>query len=49
VGGIPVPTTQDFNIVMQDRRPGDQVSVTWRDASGATHSATAVLSAGPPA
>jgi S1-C subfamily serine protease len=49
VGGISVPTTQDFNIVMQDRRPGDQVTVAWRDASGHTHSAAAVLSAGPPA
>jgi S1-C subfamily serine protease len=49
VGGIPVPTTQDFNIVMQDRRPGDQVTVAWLDASGHTHAAVAVLSAGPPA
>jgi S1-C subfamily serine protease len=49
VGGIPVPTIAGFNIVMQDRRPGDQVTVTWRDASGGTHSAVAVLSAGPPA
>ena len=49
VGGIPVPTTRDFNIVMQDRRPGDEVTLTWRDATGATHSAGAVLSAGPPA
>jgi S1-C subfamily serine protease len=49
VGGIPVPTTQDFNIVMQDRRPEDHVTIAWRDASGHTHSAVAVLSAGPPA
>jgi len=49
VGGIPVPTTSDFTIVMQDRRPGDQVTVTWRDAAGGAHSAVAVLSAGPPA
>jgi hypothetical protein len=34
---------------MQDRRPGDEVTLTWRDATGATHSAGAVLSAGPPA
>lgn len=49
VAGIPVPTTAGFNIVMQDRRPGDQVTVVWRDAAGHTHSAVAVLSAGPPA
>jgi S1-C subfamily serine protease len=49
VGGIPVPSMADLNVVMQDRRPGDDVTVVWRDASGATHSAVAVLSAGPPA
>jgi S1-C subfamily serine protease len=49
VGGIPVSSKSDFNIVMQDRRPGDSVTVTWRDVSGRPHSAVAVLSAGPPA
>ena len=48
-GGIPVPSMTDFNQVMQDRRPGDSVTVVWRDAAGATRSAAAVLSAGPPA
>jgi S1-C subfamily serine protease len=49
VGGIPVTSTSDFNIVMQDRRPGDEVTVMWRDPSGGTRSAVAVLSAGSPA
>lgn len=49
VGGIPVTSTSDFNVVVQDRRPGDNLAVTWRDVSGGTHSAVAVLSAGPPA
>jgi len=49
VGGIPVTSMTDFTIVMQDRRPGDDVTVTWRDAHGAPHSAVAFLSAGPPA
>lgn len=49
VGGTPVPSLADFNFVMQDRRPGDDVTVVWRDASGTTHNAVAVLSAGPPA
>jgi S1-C subfamily serine protease len=49
VGGIPVPSMADFNFVMQDRRPGDNVTVIWHDASGAQHTAVAVLSAGPPA
>jgi S1-C subfamily serine protease len=49
VGGIAVPSMADFNFVMQDRRPGDNVTVIWHDASGAQHTAVAVLSAGPPA
>jgi len=49
IGGIPVPSMADLNVVMQDRRPGDDVTVVWRDAAGATHTAVAVLSAGPPA
>jgi len=49
VGGIPVPSMADFNVVMQDRRPGDDVTVIWHDRSGAQHTAVAVLSAGPPA
>ncbi len=49
VGGVAVTSASDFNVVMQDRRPGDEVAVTWRDASGGMHSAVAALSAGPPA
>jgi len=49
VGGVAVTSTADFNVVMQDRRPGDSVTVMWRDVAGRVHSAVAVLSAGPPA
>ncbi len=49
VAGIPVTSASDFTVVMQDRRPGDDVTVTWRDVHGTAHSALAVLSAGPPA
>ncbi len=49
VAGLAVPSVADFNQVMQDRRPGDSVAVTWLDTGGATHSATVTLSAGPPA
>ena len=49
VAGVAVTSASDFNIVMQDRRPGDDVTVTWRDVHGTAHSAHAVLSAGPPA
>jgi S1-C subfamily serine protease len=49
VAGLAVPSLADFNQVMQDRRPGDGVAVTWLDTGGASHSATVTLSAGPPA
>jgi S1-C subfamily serine protease len=49
VASIPVTSLTNLNRVMQDRRPGDSVTVTWNDAHGAHHSATVALSAGPPA
>jgi S1-C subfamily serine protease len=49
VAGINVTTVADLNQVMQDRRPGDNVTVTWTDTHGVHHSAAVVLSAGPPA
>lgn len=49
VAGIAVPSVADFNQVMQDRRPGDAITVAWLDTGGATHSASVTLSAGPPA
>ena len=49
VAAIPVQSVSDLNSVMQDRRPGDRLTVVWRDAFGTMHSATVTLSAGPPA
>jgi S1-C subfamily serine protease len=49
VAAIPIASLADLNQVMQDRRPGDSVAVTWRTPSGAAHSATLTLSPGPPA
>jgi S1-C subfamily serine protease len=49
VAAIPVASVADFNHVMQDRRPGDDIKVTWRDVHGVVHSASVALSAGPPA
>jgi S1-C subfamily serine protease len=43
VGGVPVTSTRDFDVLMQDRRPGDEVMIAWRDASGGTHSGVAVF------
>ncbi len=49
VAGLSVGSVADFNQVMQDRRPGDDVVVTWRDSRGSARSAGVSLSAGPPA
>jgi S1-C subfamily serine protease len=49
VAAIPIGSVADLNHVMQDRRPGDQVRVIWRDARGGAHAAVVALSAGPPA
>ncbi len=49
VAGLAVASVADFNHVMQDRRPGDGITVTWLDTRGATHTATVTLSPGPPA
>lgn len=48
VGGIPVHSTQDLSAALMGRRPGDRVTVVWRDAAGTEQSASVTLSAGPP-
>jgi S1-C subfamily serine protease len=49
VAAIPVASVADLNDAMQDRRPGDDVRVTWHDAHGFVHPASVAVSAGPPA
>jgi S1-C subfamily serine protease len=49
IGGRAVATTDDVASALAARRPGDTVRVQWIDASGAPHSATVTLEAGPPA
>ncbi|TAM91083.1 MAG: PDZ domain-containing protein [Jatrophihabitans sp.] len=48
VGGQAVDSVDGLLAVLQGYRPGQQVSVTWSDAAGASHSATVTLMQGPP-
>jgi S1-C subfamily serine protease len=47
--GTAITSAADFQTASQGWRPGDQVSISWRDGAGASHTATATLSPGPPA
>jgi S1-C subfamily serine protease len=47
LGGAPVTSAQSLLTLMDTHHPGDRVSVTWVDPSGASHSATVTLAAGP--
>ncbi len=47
VNGTTVTSAQSLTNAMQSKRPGNQVSLTWVDASGQSHTATLTLVAGP--
>jgi S1-C subfamily serine protease len=49
VGGHPVTSATDLSTLLAATHSGDQVSVGWTDSSGASHTATATLGAGPAA
>jgi len=44
-----VSSPSDIQAVLQAHHPGDQVSISWQDPAGKTHSATVVLTTGPAA
>ena len=46
-GGQPVGSPLALQAVLGRHHPGDQVSISWTDHSGARHSATVVLMPGP--
>jgi S1-C subfamily serine protease len=46
--GTAITSAADFRTASQGWRPGDRVTISWRDAAGAAHTATAALSPGPP-
>jgi S1-C subfamily serine protease len=47
VGGRPVTSPDSLQTVMLSHHPGDQVTVTWTDQSGRSHSAPFTLATGP--
>lgn len=47
VGGKAVANGEALRTALQAYQPGDSVKITWKDASGQTHSATADLIEGP--
>ena len=47
IAGTQVSTFQDIQKVLVNYHPGDQVTITWTDASGQSHSAKATLATGP--
>lgn len=49
IGGVTVTTTAQLRTEIADHSPGDEVTVTWTDASGSSHSATVTLAKGPAA
>ena len=47
VDGQKITAPTDLTTDLHTHRPGDKVTVTWSDQSGASHTATATLIAGP--
>ena len=47
VDGIPVNSAEDLSNVMDQRRPGDTIMLTWIDRAGIPRSAPLVLAKGP--
>lgn len=47
IGGVVTTTAAQLRSAIADHSPGDEVTVTWTDASGSSHSATATLAKGP--
>jgi len=47
VDGKKITAPTDLTTDLHTHRPGDKVTVTWSDQSGASHTATATLIAGP--
>jgi S1-C subfamily serine protease len=49
IDGVAIHSHADLTAVRAGRRPGDTVTVVWRDPTGASHRASIALSPGPPA
>jgi len=49
VGGTTIGSAQDLSNALLNYKPGDTVTVVWVDAQGTSHTASVVLTTGPPA
>jgi len=47
LGSHQITSDSDLQGVIEERRPGDKISVGWSDQSGHAHTATVTLTAGP--
>ena len=47
IGGVSVTTGNELTNAIDQHHPGDKVSVTWADSSGASHTANVTLAVGP--
>ena len=47
VGGTAVASIDDITSVLGSHEPGDEISVSWTDATGEAHTATVTLGEGP--
>jgi len=47
IGGVSVSTGNDLTTAIDQHHPGDSISVSWTDTSGASHTATITLAVGP--
>ena len=49
VAGQTVTDPTQISTILSSDHPGDQVTVTWTDTSGASHTASITLASGPAA
>ncbi len=49
VAGQSVSADSDISHILVKYHPGDSISITWQDASGASHTSTVTLASGPAA
>ncbi len=47
INGHAVTSLSGIQVLLEPDHPGDQVSISWQDLSGQTHTATLVLATGP--
>ena len=47
VDGVPINSASNLSDIMDQRHPGDTITLSWVDAAGNPRSAPIVLAAGP--